>query len=267
MQVVTSYPDGLFSWVDLSTTDVEGARAFYSGLFGWEPVGVETDLGPIYTMMQIEGKNVAGLGPMSPDMQAQGMPPIWTSYVKHSDADAVAAKAEAAGGTVVMPAMDVMEEGRMVLIQDPGGAVFGVWQPKNHIGAQLVNRPGALVWNELQTSDVEGSKTFYKAVFGWENATDESGYVVLSNDGRMQAGMMAIDPSWGEVPPNWGVYFMVEDVEAAVAKAEELGGNVMVPPMAAGEMGRFSVLQDPQGGAFTVMQFNGPVDPPPGYER
>ena len=267
MQVVTSYPNGLFCWVDLTTSDPEGARAFYSGLFGWDAVGVETDMGPIYTMMQIEGNNVAGVGPMPPDMQAQGVPPIWTSYVKHDDVDAIVAKAEAAGGTVVMPAMDVMEEGRMVMIQDPGGAVVGVWQPKNHIGAQLVNMPGALVWNELQTKDLEGSKTFYNAVFGWENTTDESGYIMFSNDGRIQAGMMAIDPSWGEVPPSWGAYFMVEDVDASVAKAKELGGNVMVPPTAAGEMGRFSVLQDPQGGAFTVMQFSGPVDPPPGYEK
>ena len=267
MQVVTEYPNGIFCWVDLSTPDTDGARAFYSGLFGWDPVGVETDMGPIYTMMQIEGNNVAGMGPMPPEMVAQSIPPIWTSYVKHDNADGIAAKAEAAGGTVVMPTMDVMDEGRMLMIQDPGGAVFGVWQPKNHIGAQLVNVPGALIWNELQTNDVEGSKIFYNAVFGWENETDGSGYVVLINEGRAQAGMMAIDPSWGEVPPNWGAYFMVDDVEASMAKAKELGGNVLVPATAAGEMGRFSVLQDPQGGALTVMQFNGPIDPPPGHER
>ncbi len=245
----------------------EAAKAFYSGLFGWDATDQFAGDENIYTMMTIEGKSVAGMGTMPPDMQAQGIPPIWTSYVKHDDVDAVVAKAEAAGGTVVMPAMDVMEEGRMAMIQDPGGAVVGVWQPKNHIGAQLVNMPGALVWNELQTHDLEGSKTFYNAVFGWENTMDESGYIMFSNDGRIQAGMMAIDPSWGEVPPNWSVYFMVEDVEASVAKAKELGGNVLVPPTAAGEMGRFSVLQDPQGGAFTVMQFSGPVDPPPGYEK
>ena len=223
-----------------------------------------TPLGPPYTMYKIDGKNVAGMGPMSPDMQEQGIPPIWTSYVKHEDVDAVVAKAAAAGGTVVMPPMDVMEEGRMALVQDPTGAVFGVWQPKNHIGAQLVNMANTLVWNELQTRDVDAAEKFYDAVFGWEYAVDDTGYGAISNDKRVQAGMMAIQESWGPVPPNWSVYFMVEDLDASVAKAQELGGNIMVPPMAAGEMGRFAVVQDPQGGVFTMMQFNGPVDAPPG---
>lgn len=267
MQVVTEYPNGIFCWVDLSTTDTEAAKAFYSGLFGWDAEGVETDMGPIYTLFKIEGHTVAGMGPLPSEMQAQGIPPIWSSYVKHDDVDAVAAAAAEAGGTVVMPAMDVMEDGRMAMIQDAGGAVFGVWQPKNHIGAQLVNQANTLFWNELQTNDVEGSKAFYNALFGWENAADENGYVVFSQAGRGQAGMMAIDPSWGEVPPNWGVYFLVEDVDAATAKVQELGGKMLVPPTKAGEMGRFSVVQDPQGGTFTVMEANGPVDAPPGYEK
>ena len=264
MQVVTQYPDGIFAWADLSTSDPEAAKQFYAGLFGWEIQDVPTDMGPVYTMLQIDGKTVAGLGPMSPDMQAQGMPPIWTSYVKHDDVDAVVARAQAAGGTIMMAPMDVMQEGRMALIQDPTGAVFGVWQPRNHIGAQLVNMPNAMVWNELQTRDAEKAKAFYAEVFGWTHSTDPTGYVVFATEGRAQAGMMQMDASWGEVPPNWSVYFMVEDIDAAVAKVKELGGNILVPPTAAGEMGRFSVVQDPQGGAFTMMQFSGPVDPPPG---
>ena len=266
MKVVTKYPDGLFSWVDLATTDTDAAKAFYTGLFGWDAVGVETDRGPIYTMYQIEGHTVAGMGPLPPDMQAQGVPPIWSSYVKHDDVDSIVAKAAEAGGTVTMPPMDVMEEGRMAMIQDPSGAMFGVWQPKNHIGAALVNQPNTLFWNELQTHDVEACKAFYSAVFGWANETDGTGYVAFSQDKRVQAGMMKIDPSWGEVPPHWGVYFMVDDVEATTAKVKELGGIVLVPPTPAGDMGHFSLVQDPQGGTFTVMQVSGPVDEPPGYE-
>lgn len=266
MHIVSEYPNGLFCWVDLSTTDTEAAKTFYSSLFGWEIDDRPTDMGPIYTMYQIEGHNVAGMGPMPPDMQAQGMPPVWTSYVKHDNVDAVAQAATAAGGVVMMPAMDVMQEGRMAMIQDPTGAVFGVWQPRNHIGAELVNMPNALVWNELQTNNVAAASAFYAAVFGWTHQTDETGYTVLMSDGRAQAGMMAIDPSWGDVPPHWSTYFMVEDVDAAAARVTELGGSVMVPPMAAGEMGRFSLVSDPQGGAFTVMQFSGPVDLPPGVE-
>lgn len=264
MHVVTRYPDGIFCWVDLVTTEAPGAKAFYCGLFGWEAVDRPTDMGTVYTMLQIDGKSVAGLSGMSPDMQAQGMPPLWNSYVKHDRVDEVAARVQTAGGTVMFPPMDVMQEGRMVMAQDPTGAMFGIWQPRNHIGAQLVNMPNTLVWNELQTRDTPAASAFYQAVFGWVSEADASGYVVFSQDGRRQAGMMRIDESWGPVPANWSVYFMVSDLDATAAKVEELGGRLQVPPMAAGEMGRFAVVQDPQGAYFTVMQFNGPVDPPPG---
>lgn len=265
MQIVKQYPDGVFNWVDLTTTDQEGAKAFYSGLFGWDAVDVPTGMGSMYTMFKIDGKNVAGGGPMQPEMQAQGMPSFWASYIKHDDVDAVAAKISAAGGNLMFPPMDVMQEGRMTMATDPTGAAFGVWQPKNHIGAQLVNIPNTLVWNELQTRDTEAAKAFYSAVFGWTYEVDASNYILSLQDGRGQAGMMAIDGSWGDVPNNWAVYFMVEDVTAAMSKVKELGGNVLVPLTPAGEMGEFAVVQDPQGGTFTVMRFNGPASPPPGY--
>lgn len=265
MQVVKAYPDGLFSWVDLATTDTEGAKAFYSGLFGWEVEDRPISEGQFYTMFSIDGHSVAGMGTMQPEMQAQGMPPVWSSYVKHSDVDAIAVKAEAAGATIVMPPMDVMEEGRMMVFMDPTGAAVGVWQPKNHIGAAVVNQPNSLVWNELYTRDRDSSVSFYESVFGWEHASDENGYVMFKADGRIQAGLMAMDESYGDMPPNWTVYFLVEDINESVAKVKELGGNVLVPPSPAGEMGHFSVVQDPQGGSFTIMQFNGPVDPPPGH--
>jgi hypothetical protein len=264
MQIVKKYPNGLFSWVDLSTTDQEGAKAFYGGLFGWEFDDRPISEGAVYTMCRIEGYNVAGIGPLPPDLQAQGVPPFWASYVKHDNADAIAAKIAEAGGNVMMPPMDVMDEGRMLMALDPTGATFGVWQPKNHIGAQIVNAPNSLFWNELQTHDVEAGKTFYASVFGWTHATDENGYVALAADDRVQAGMMAIQKEWGDVPPNWSVYFCVTDVETAVAKVQELGGNVLTMPMAVGEMGKFSVVQDPQGGVFNIMESNR-IDPPPGY--
>ena len=265
MQVVTRYPDGVFSWVDLGTSDPEAAKSFYSGLFGWSFLDQPTDSGVVYSMAQIESRNVAGLGPLDPDMQAQGIPPFWSSYVKHDDVDAVAASAAEAGGNVMMPPFDVMGAGRMTMIQDPTGGMFGVWQPDAHIGAELVNIPNTLVWNELMTHNVDGAKAFYSSVFGWTYEVDESGYVAISQDDRLQAGMMQITESMGEMPPNWGIYFLVEDIEATVAKAQELGGNVLVPPTPAGQMGVFSVLQDPQGAVFSVIKYNGPADPPPGY--
>ncbi|MCP4418200.1 MAG: VOC family protein, partial [Chloroflexi bacterium] len=219
-----------------------------------------------YTMLRLEGKSVTALSAMPPDMQAQGIPPFWTSYVKHSDVDTVVEKMVAAGGTVMFPPMDAMEYGRMTMGQDPTGAAFGVWQPGTHIGAQLVNIPNTLVWNELQTRQPDEAKAFYNTVFGWTGEADENGYVVYEQNGRQHAGMMAMDENWPpEVLNSWSTYFMVEDVAAKVATAQGLGGNVLVPPTPAGEIGIFSVLQDPQGGAFTIITFSGPVDSPPGY--
>lgn len=265
MHVVKSYPDGVFSWIDLSTTNVEEAKAFYTGLFGWEyedlPLG---DFG-FYTMFQIDGHNVAGMGPMMPEMQEQGIPPFWSSYVNHSDVDAIAAKIEAAGGTVIAPAMDIFDSGRMGMYQDPTGAMFGVWQPKEMIGAQVVNHPNALVWNELQTRDGAAAQAFYESVFGWGVQSGPGGYVMYGVNDRVQAGMMEMNENFVDgTPSNWQVYIMTEDVQATVAKVQELGGTVMMPPTPAGEMGTFSVIQDPQGAVFSVIQFQGQVDTPPG---
>ncbi len=148
---------------------------------------------------------------------------LWTSYVKHDDAEAVAERVSAAGGAVIMPPMDVMEEGRMAMFADPTGAVWGVWQPNNHTGAQVVNSPNSLVWTELQTNDTDRARAFYSDVFGWDSAVDDTDYIAFSQDERVHAGAMAIQPEWGEMPPNWSVYFLVDDLDAMVAKVERVG--------------------------------------------
>ena len=153
----------------------------------------------------------------------------------------------------------------MAVIQDPVGAFVGVWQPREHIGAQLVNMPNTLVWNELQTKDTDAALSFYRSVFDWGHDQDPNGYHLFKLGERMQAGMLQMDDSWGDMPSNWAVYFMSDDIEATAAKAQELGAVIHVPPTHTGTVGRFSVIQDPQGGVFTAMQFDGPVDPPPGY--
>jgi predicted enzyme related to lactoylglutathione lyase len=265
MQVVKSYPDGVFSWVDLGTTDTEAAKRFYSTIFGWSFLDLPSSSGAIYSIAQLENYMVAGLGPMDPDTAAQGVPPYWTSYINHGDVDAATDRAAAAGGTVILPPFDVDESGRMAIIQDPSSAMFGVWQPGTHIGAQLVNIPNTLVWNELQTPDVNGAMEFYRAVFDWTYETDEQGYVVCKTEDRMQAGMMALTESMGEVPPNWSHYFLVDDVNALIAKTRDLDGNVIVPASPAGAIGEFSVLQDPQGAIFSIIRYDSPADPPPGY--
>lgn len=267
MHIVSKYPNGIFNWVDLSTTDIEGAKAFYSALFGWEPTDTPMDgeMGGSYTNFKLNGHNVAGGGQISPEMQAQGMPTFWGSYVKHDDVDAVAERITAAGGTLMMPPMDIMEEGRMVMAVDPTGATFGVWQPRKHIGAELVNMTNTLVWNELATQDTAAARAFYHAVFGWTGEPDANDYTTFVQDGRRHAGMMKLDSNWdSNTPANWTVYFAVDDLNATTAKAQQLGGNVIMPSIPAGEVGTLAIVQDPQGATFALIQLSGPADPPPG---
>ncbi len=266
MQKVTAYPNGIFCWVDLSTSDFEGAKLFYAQLFGWEADDPPPD-GPRYANFRLGGLTVAGMGELMPDQQAQGMPSHWSSYVKHDDAEAIATKVTEAGGTVIVPPMDVMEEGRFMMAQDPVGAFIGVWQPGRHTGAQLVNAPNALVWNELQTRDhnVETAIAFYQQVFGWDEVRRQEGYIGLSVDGRRQAGILPLDESMAHIPSNWAVYFLVDDVADTLRRAEALGAHTVVPETNLDEQSSFAVIQDPQGAYFNIVHWPPEwIDPPPG---
>jgi predicted enzyme related to lactoylglutathione lyase len=223
--------------------------------------------GGSYTTFRLDGLTVAGLGELMPEQLAAGVPANWSSYVKHDDADAIAERITAAGGAILMPPMDVMEQGRMLMAQDPIGAVFGVWQPGRHTGAQLVNAPNALVWNELQIRDqhVESAIRFYSQVFGWDEVRRQEGYVGLAVDGRRQAGILPLDESRANIPSNWTVYFLVDDVADAVRRAEALGADIHVPKTDLDEYSSFAVIRDPQGAFFNVVHWPPDwIDPPPG---
>lgn len=248
------YAAGTPIWVDLSSNDTGASARFYEGLFGWKADEPDEQMGG-YRLFRQGGKMVAGLGPiMNP-----GQPPAWSTYVKVDDADAVTAKAGAASGTVLVPAMDVGEQGRMAIFQDPTGAVIGIWQTGAHRGAELFNEPVSQSWNELSTRDTEAARRFYTQVFGWEPRVSGEGadaYTEWLVDGRSVGGMMQMRPEVPEaVPAYWLTYFAVGDCEATVARATELGGQVMVPPMTIPQ-GTFSVLADPDGAAFAVIQLN-----------
>jgi len=248
------FDHGIPSWVDLGSPDIESAAAFYSGLFGWnvEEAGPPESGG--YRMAMLRDRPVAGLGP-----QMNPGPPFWATYVTVADADAIVELVKGAGGQVFMEPMDVLDVGRMAVFADSTGAAFSVWQAKTHVGAGLVNEPGALVWNELMTTDVEGSKSFYQAVFGWDAVTHEGEmpYTEFKLADRTIAGMMEKPPTVpAEVPPHWGVYFAVDDADAAVAKVAELGGSLMMGPTDI-EPGRFAVVADPSGATFNVMALSG----------
>lgn len=264
-----NYPHGLFTWADLASPDPEAATEFYSGLFGWESTAqTDPDGNYIYTMFTKDGKNVAGLGPQ-PEMM-KGMPPIWNSYINVTNVDDVVAAATAAGGSVIVPAMDVMDSGRMAFLSDPTGALFGIWQAGNHRGADLFTEPGSMSWNELATRDLEAARNFYTAIMPWDfemfapsDTTSPPEYWVIKlptkvdgdgdADDDFNGGVIKMDENWPEeIPAHWMVYFLVEDTEASAAKAAELGGNVSVPPFDT-SAGKIAVLNDPNGGTFSII--------------
>jgi predicted enzyme related to lactoylglutathione lyase len=243
-------------WVDLGSPDVEASKRFYSEVFGWEPDTIPDPNAGGYTMLKSGGKAVAGMGPL----MMEGQPPAWTTYVYVDDLDATAAKAQEAGGTALVPPMDVMGVGRMAVFMDPTGAVFSAWQPQQHYGADTYNEPVALTWNELASRDVETSKAFYGKVFGWDGKTNEWGpttYTEFSAGGKVVAGMREMGPmDPAEVPPHWLAYFAVEDCDATVEKATKAGATVLSPPMTI-PAGRFAVVADPQGAVFAVISVGG----------
>jgi len=248
MPEMSSYEHGVPSWVDIGTTHVKGALAFYEALFGWEGQDLGEDAGH-YTIVSKGGKQVAAISPA----QDPG-PPRWTTYVNVDDIDTVAKQAEAAGGNVIVAPMDVMGAGRMAIFADTTGAFIAAWQAGEHLGAQLVNEPGSYIWGELSTSDLAKSKAFYSAAFGWGwGGTDD--YAEAQVGGRTVAGVMPRRPDIpAEVPDHWLVYFGTEDVDADTQRAVGLGASVLAEPMDIPGTGRFSVLMDPQGAAFALFK-------------
>jgi predicted enzyme related to lactoylglutathione lyase len=170
----TGYAHGVPSWVDLGTTDVEDAKRFCGAVFGWEAEDMPTDQGMPYTMFSKNGKVVAGMGSISPEQAAAGVPPVWSTYLNVDNVDEAIAKVTEAGGTVVMSAMDVMGSGRMAFVADPTGAAFGLWEAGTHTGAQLVNEHGSFGWNELLTDDTEAAAEFYADAFGYRAEVSET---------------------------------------------------------------------------------------------
>jgi uncharacterized protein len=261
MQETPEYAPGTFCWVELGTTDGEAAKKFYTELFGWtfndSPIGP----GMVYTMLKRDGKDVGALYKMPEEMTSQGIPPNWLSYASTANADETAEKAKSLGGTLMKEPFDVMDVGRMAVIQDPTGAVFAIWQAGTHKGAGVVNLPNSLCWNELATNDTEKAGDFYSSLFGWGKNVQQMGpmtYTSFMNGDRPAGGMYKPSPEMGNTPPHWLVYFAVDDTDAKVMKAEELGAKTIAPPMDIPDTGRFAILQDPQGAAFAIIKLANP---------
>jgi predicted enzyme related to lactoylglutathione lyase len=249
----TTYSPGTFSWTDLSTTDQAAAKEFYAQLFGWEFDDMPAGDGVMYSMAKLDGQFVGAIAPQNPAAADAGAPAAWQSYVTVPSADETVEKARNLGATIHAPAFDVMDAGRMAVIQDPQGAFFLPWQPNRHIGAGLVNAPGAMVWNELAARDLTAAASFYSELFGWAadpmEGSEPPYWTIKTADGHNNGGMRPVMPP--EAPPHWLVYFGSGDIDRDAAKAGELGGTQLVPPMDIG-MGKIAVFTDPQGAVFAM---------------
>jgi predicted enzyme related to lactoylglutathione lyase len=252
-----THPHGLFTWTDLASPDPPAAIDFYGSVFGWEATAVgDADLGTGYTMFSIDGKNVAGMGKLSAEQQAQGWPPMWSSYVNVDDVDAVAAKAAALGADVVMPPMDIMDTGRMSYLMDPTGAALGLWQPGTHGGADLFNSHGALTWNELATRDAAAAGEFYASLLPWRlDRQDIDGfpYTMIYLNDQSNGGIYTMDDSMpAEVPAHWVVYFGNDDTDETVARVIAGGGRVVMRA-ADTPFGRVAAVTDLHGAGFRII--------------
>jgi predicted enzyme related to lactoylglutathione lyase len=240
------------SWVDLGTADLEAAKHFYTRLFGWTAETSGDDYGG-YTTFLLNGLPVAGAGPL----YGEGQPTAWSTYFATDDAYVIADRVEMAGGKVLVAPFDVMDQGRMAAFLDPAGAPFSVWEPGTMRGAELFDVPGSLTWNELNTRDIEGSKAFYRSVFGWSWRDSSMGglpYVVWENHGTTICGMQPmVGDEWPiDMPPHWMVYLAVHDCDISATDTLALGGRVLQPPTDL-PIGRYAVLEDGQGGIFSIL--------------
>ncbi|MEU9355359.1 VOC family protein [Streptomyces griseoloalbus] len=257
--LTTRFVNGAPNWIDVGSSDIEGAASFYGGLFGWEFRSAGPDAGG-YGFFQLAGRTVAGGMPTTPE---QG-PPAWTVYFHSPDADATAKAAQQARGSVSMPPMEVMGQGRMAILADQAGVTFGIWEPLLLKGIGAAGEVGSLCWVELYTPDIARAAAFYHSVLGWETSAvtfPDGVYTSVNPAGTGDDGMfgglvpLADDPTEAETGrPHWLPYIGVDDTDAVVARAVELGGRVRMPATSLAGVGRLARLEDPYGARFAVLK-------------
>jgi predicted enzyme related to lactoylglutathione lyase len=259
MAHIDKHKPGSFCWIELSTNDQHAAKSFYSSLFGWEANDIPMGPNEAYTIFKLQGGDVSAACTLRPDQRSQGVPPHWLLYVAADNADAAANRAAQAGGKVLAPAFDVMDVGRMAVLQDPTGAVLCVWQAKRHVGVTVTDVDGTLCWADLSTPDQTRAGKFYSDLFGWKltGDTDDdppSEYLHIQNGEDFIGGIPPAAHRDANTPAHWLPYFLVSNCDASAAKAKQLGAKFYLEPMTMENVGRFGVLADPQGAVFAIFQ-------------
>jgi len=257
MAHVASHSPGAFAWIELGTTDQNAAKHFYTNLFGW--TFNDSPMGPndFYTMFQLEGANAGAAYTLRPEQTANHVPPHWILYMSVKSADETAARAKELGATVCAGPFDVFTYGRMAVISDPTGAVFSIWEPRDHHGLGVAAQTGSFCWADLCTPNQAVGAKFYSDLFGYKTSPGQGGYLHIQNGEDYIGGIPPKESLNPNAPPHWLIYIQVADCDGSVAKAKQLGANVYLAPMTMEKVGRWSVLADPQGAVFALFQ------PPP----
>ncbi len=249
---------GTICYVELASPDPDASGKFYGSLFGWNRS--DQDMGDygLYTQFMLNDKITGAMHKLTPEQASQNVPPHWGLYFNVADVDATTNKVAELGGQVLMGPMDIMDAGRMSVLADPQGATFCLWQANVHGGIQLKEEANTFCWGELLTNDTAAATDFYSNLLDMKTQTSDTegmrDYTIFISGAGPAAGMMAITPEMGPIPPNWMVYFQVDDCAGAASKAAELGANILVPTTEIPSMGHFSVVQDPQNAVFGLFQ-------------
>jgi uncharacterized protein len=251
---------GNFCWTEVFLDDPQRAKGFYGELFGWSSQEMPSPAGP-YTMLHIGGRFVAGASKMPAELKKTGAPPHWLNHVSVADANHAANKAKGLGAKIVMGPIEA-GPGTMAVVEDPTGGVLALWSTKAPMGTFLWGETNSLCWNELTTTDADAATKFYVGLFGWKTEAWPMGdftYTILKNGDVPVAGVMPRPEEMAGAPTSWTAYFAVSDCDRTVEKAERLGGKIVVPPADIPNVGRFSILADPEGAIFAVIENTPPA--------
>lgn len=255
MAAIKKYKPGEFCWTDLGVKDFASAKKFYKGLFGWKFAEYPMGEGAVYAIVSVGGKEVCGVYTMAEAQKKLKAPPYWLPYISVKSTDATAKKAKAAGGKIITKPTEVMDKGRMAVIQDPTGAVFALWEPRTSIGAGLDGKPGTVCWHDLSTPKPSVAGKFYEKAIGWKT----KGQKYSGNEYHLfTLGRKGVCGMWPgpmpKQPPSWITYWQVSSCAKSAAKVKKLGGRVLMGTITVPKMCRFAVVRDPQGAVFGLLE-------------
>lgn len=255
MPNIDRHAPGTFSWIELATSDQDAANKFYTKLFGYQVNQQPIGGGQLYTIFRLDGRDAGACYTMQDDEKTLGIPPHWNLYIAVASVDESAKRAGELGGKIVAPPFDVMDAGRMAVIQDPTGAIFQLWQANRSQGIGIAGVPGTLCWADLNTKDPDRAKQFYEGLFGWTispGEKDPSGYLHIKSGDEFIGGVPPASLMDPNTPSHWMIYLYTEDIGATTNRAKDLGAKILMTPMKIQEVGEMAVIADPQGAIFAL---------------